>query len=118
MYQLLISVWRFEAITMNQEKNQFDAFDQKLNSFEDRLNPRSSKKREKKTEYGANPWFFACRAGVEVVSAFIVGLVIGYGLDYWLSTKPVFILIFSVLGMIAGIFNIWHLVKPNDIRLK
>ncbi|MBH9970222.1 AtpZ/AtpI family protein [Commensalibacter sp. M0270] len=114
----MVSVWRFEAITMNQEKNQFDAFDQKLNSFEDRLNPRSSKKREKKTEYGDNPWFFACRAGVEVVSAFIVGLVIGYGLDYWLSTKPVFILIFSVLGMIAGIFNIWHLVKPNDIRLK
>lgn len=106
------------ALKTNQKKNQQDAFDQKLNNFENQLNSLPSQKQEKKTDYSDNPWLFACRAGIEMVSAFIVSLVIGYGLDYWLSTRPVFILVFSVLGIIAGVFNIWHLVKPNDIRLK
>ena len=103
---------------INQKKNQLDTFDQKLNNFESQVNASLSNKKNIKPDKSDNPWLFACRAGVEIVSALIVGLVIGYGLDYCLSTKPIFILIFSVLGMVTAIFNIWHLVKPDDIRLK
>ena len=39
---------------------------------------------------------------------------IGFNLDRWLHTKPVFLLLFLVLGMAAGILNVWRLVSPRD----
>lgn len=102
----------------DKKNNQTDDFDQKLRNFENKLNKPSEKNYAVTGDGSDNPWLFVFRAGIELVSAFIVGILIGYGLDYWLSTKPIFIIIFAVLGMVAGIFNIWHLVKPGDIRLK
>lgn len=40
--------------------------------------------------------------GLHIVSAIVVGLVIGYYLDEWLGTKPYLIMIFFVLGVISG----------------
>jgi ATP synthase protein I len=40
--------------------------------------------------------------GLHIVSAIIVGLVIGYHLDEWLGTKPYLIMIFFLLGVVAG----------------
>lgn len=105
-------------MNIDKRNNSTDDFDQKLRSFENKLQKPVNKNHTAKLNNSDNPWLFVARAGVEMISAFIVGILIGYGLDYWLSTKPIFIIIFAVLGMVAGIFNIWHLVKPDDIRLK
>ena len=51
---------------------------------------------------------FAMRIGVELVSALIVGVLIGLALDYWLGTNPWCLLVFFVLGSIAGIFNVYR----------
>ena len=51
---------------------------------------------------------FAMRIGVEMVSALIVGVLIGLALDYWLGTNPWCLLVFFVLGSIAGIFNVYR----------
>ena len=51
---------------------------------------------------------FAMRIGVELVSALIVGVLIGLALDYWLGTSPWCLLVFFVLGSIAGIFNVYR----------
>ena len=40
--------------------------------------------------------------GLHIVSAIIVGLVIGYFLDDWLGTKPWMIMIFFFVGVVAG----------------
>lgn len=40
--------------------------------------------------------------GLHIVSAIIVGLVIGYYLDEWLGTKPYLIMVFFVFGVMAG----------------
>ena len=53
------------------------------------------------------------RVGVELVSAVIVGLAIGWGLDAWLGTRPLFLILFVFLGGVAGIFSIWRLVSPD-----
>jgi len=51
---------------------------------------------------------FAMRIGVELVSALIVGVLIGLAIDYWLGTNPWCLLVFFVLGSIAGIFNVYR----------
>lgn len=53
---------------------------------------------------------FALRIGVEIVSALIVGVGIGIFLDWWLGTKPWFLLVFFVLGAAAGFMNVFRVV--------
>ena len=52
------------------------------------------------------------RAGVELVSALAVAVVIGWGLDRWLHTLPLFLVVFVVLGGVAGLLNVWRQVGP------
>ncbi len=52
------------------------------------------------------------RVGVELVSALAVALAIGWGLDHWLHTLPLFLVIFVVLGGVAGMLNVWRQVGP------
>ena len=53
------------------------------------------------------------RVGIELVSAIIVGVAIGYGLDWLLGTKPVFIAVFVLLGGAAGVLNVWRIYAPK-----
>ena len=52
------------------------------------------------------------RVGVELVAAVVVGLAIGWELDGWLGTRPLFLVLFVFLGGAAGIANVWRLVAP------
>lgn len=108
----------YRFLEKNTKQDQDNAFDSRLRNFEEKV--KKSSVQDHKIGIGKEngPWMFVFRGGIELVSAFIVGILIGYGLDHWLSTKPVFIIVFSILGILAGIVNIWHLVKPDDIRLK
>lgn len=53
------------------------------------------------------------RVGVELVSALVLGVAIGWGLDHWLHTAPVFIALFVLLGGAAGVLNVWRLMGPG-----
>lgn len=104
------------SLEKDAKKKQLDSFDKKLQDFESRLNPSKKQGHLRLSEGDNELWRFVLRSGVELFSAFLVGVVIGYGFDYWLSTRPLFIIIFSVLGMAAGVLNVWRIVKPGDIR--
>lgn len=51
------------------------------------------------------------RAGAEMVVTIGAGTLIGYGLDSWLSTKPLFLIIFLLAGVCAGFFNIYKITQ-------
>ena len=51
---------------------------------------------------------FALRLGVELVSALVIGVAIGYFLDLWLGTKPWLMLLFFVLGAAAGFMGVYR----------
>ena len=58
---------------------------------------------------GENAGFgMAMRIGTEMVSALIVGVVVGLLLDNWLDTGPWFLLVFFFLGAGAGILNVYR----------
>jgi ATP synthase protein I len=54
------------------------------------------------------------RVGAELVAALLVGFAIGWGLDRWLGTRPVFLGVFLLIGGAAGMRNVWRLVAPRE----
>ena len=61
-------------------------------------------------------WGVGFRAGVEVVSALVVGIGIGWFLDRWLGTFPWLFLLFFVLGSVAGVLNVYRMFAPRRGR--
>ena len=53
----------------------------------------------------------AFKLGTELVSAVLVGTIIGFILDTWLDTKPWLIILFFFLGSVAGILNVIKVAK-------
>ena len=53
----------------------------------------------------------AFKLGTELVAAVAVGTIIGFILDNWFDTKPLFILIFFFVGFAAGILNVVRTAK-------
>ena len=53
------------------------------------------------------------RAGSEFVSAVIIGLGIGWALDRVLHTNPAFLIVFFLIGVAAGIWNVIRLTSPK-----
>ena len=65
-----------------------------------------------------SPWGSGFRAGVEVFSALVVGVAIGYFLDRWLGTWPWLFLLFFVLGSAAGVMNVYRQFNPRGRATK
>jgi ATP synthase protein I len=88
------------------------------NGFDDRL-------RQARARQGLDPspegrgklpqgtWGVGFRAGVEVVSALVVGVGLGWFLDRWLGTWPWLFLLCFVLGGVAGVLNVYRLFDPR-----
>jgi ATP synthase protein I len=53
----------------------------------------------------------AFKLSTELVSAVVVGTIIGFILDSWFDTKPWLIIIFFFLGTAAGILNVIRTAK-------
>jgi ATP synthase protein I len=51
------------------------------------------------------------QVGVELVAGVIGGGLIGYGLDHWLDTWPVFFLVMFFLGAAAGMLNAYRYIR-------
>ena len=53
----------------------------------------------------------AFKLSTELVSAVAVGTIIGFILDNWFDTKPLFIIIFFFIGSAAGMLNVIRTAK-------
>ncbi len=88
-----------------------DEFERRLKAAEDRGAPVG-----RTTASGPSPWGIGGRVGVEMLSALVVGLGIGWALDRWLHTAPLFLVVGVLLGGAAGIANVWRLMAPKKGR--
>jgi len=53
----------------------------------------------------------AFKLSTELVSAVLVGTILGFILDQWFDTKPWLIIIFFILGAVTGIINVIRVAK-------
>jgi ATP synthase protein I len=62
----------------------------------------------------------AFNLGVRVLSEFVAGLIagvaIGLALDAWLSTKPLFLIVFLAFGTAAGFWNVYRIAAGPQGR--
>lgn len=50
---------------------------------------------------------FGMRVGVELFAGILVGSGLGYAIDYFANTLPLFLIIFMIVGAFAGFWNIY-----------
>lgn len=54
---------------------------------------------------------------IEVFAGIMVGSFLGYGIDQYFDTLPLFLFVFSIFGVVAGIYNVYkELVKIDKSR--
>ncbi|MBM5788012.1 MAG: AtpZ/AtpI family protein [Candidatus Fonsibacter sp.] len=53
----------------------------------------------------------AFKMSTELVAAVFVAIFIGWYIDKWLGTKPIFLIILLLVGIVAGIFNVVRSAK-------
>jgi ATP synthase protein I len=91
-------------------------------SFEDRLKVARSKQgldvppKQPLNDQGGldgSAWGIGARVGIELVSALVVAVAIGYGLDRIFHTTPILTAVFVPLGGAAGVANLWRLFAPK-----
>ena len=60
----------------------------------------------------------ALKISTELVAAVVVGTTIGFLLDKWFDTKPLFIICFFFMGVAAGMINVFRSAKKMHKKLK
>lgn len=55
------------------------------------------------------------RVATELVAGVIVGTFLGWVLDRWLETSPLFLVVMFFLGAIAGMLNVWRVITGRGL---
>jgi len=99
--------------------------DERLRSSMERLKASLAKARETGADVRRNPgtpdrakggdsgMSLGMRAGSEFISAVVLGVAIGWGLDRLLGTNPGFLIAFFFLGVAAGVWSVIRLTSPK-----
>ena len=59
----------------------------------------------------------ALKISTELVAAVVVGSTIGFLLDSWFDTKPLLIICFFIMGVAAGILNVFKSAKKMQKKI-
>ena len=59
----------------------------------------------------------ALKISTELVAAVVVGSTIGFLLDNWFDTKPLFTICFFIMGVAAGILNVFKSAKKMQKKI-
>jgi F0F1-type ATP synthase assembly protein I len=97
---------------MADEKNgsgQFEEFDARLRRLRDADAARRPAPPEEPTP--TLNWGSGLQVGIELLAGLIGGVLLGYGLDRWLGTRPLFMIVFFFLGAAAGMMNAWRSLR-------
>ena len=75
--------------------------------------PGPQPKSDAKSDESSSAMSLGLRAGSEFVSAVIIGSGIGWVLDRALHSNPAFLIVFFLIGVAAGIWNVIRLTSPK-----
>ena len=59
----------------------------------------------------------ALKISTELVASVVVGSTIGFLLDNWFDTKPLLTIFFFIMGVTAGILNVFRSAKKMQKKL-
>lgn len=62
------------------------------------------------------PGLLLISVGTMLSSMVVSGFLLGYGLDVWLDTRPIFMLVLGVLGFVGGILKVYRLLSDPNLQ--
>lgn len=84
--------------------------DSKINKgFDIETRYKTIRKKEREEEFWLNPLLY--NVGIYLMTPILLGVFIGYSLDKFFKTKPIFVVFFIILGTISSFYNFWKIVK-------
>jgi len=83
--------------------------DKKLEQFREKEN--AAQKDDSASLRAADNMNAGLRAGTELVACIGGGILLGWGVDKWLETQPLFLLLFLLAGTGAAFMNIYRLTR-------
>jgi len=54
--------------------------------------------------------------GSMLTSIVVTGFLLGYAVDTWLDTKPIFMLLLGLLGLVGGFIKVYKLLINPDLN--
>ena len=88
------------------KKANLDKLDRKLEEFRSKKEKVSTKQIKVQND----GW----RMIIELVTGMILGVSLGLGLDYMIGSEPIFLIIFSLLGFMAGVKTMMATAKKMN----
>ena len=92
--------------TLNKKKN-----------LSKRIDVALAKKDNKQTFKNQDSLNIYYRVGTELLAGLLIGAGMGWTLDQWINTTPLFLIIFFILGGIAGIYNLWRVLTGEGLKM-
>ena len=96
----------------NKSKN-FDSLSERIANFEAIMT--EEKKKQSPAQMPVAGFALAGRVATELVAGIAVGTFLGWLIDRWLETTPVFMLILFFFGAAGGLMNIWRLLTGRGM---
>ena len=90
------------------------SFDERLRAAQLRQGPQTPTSSPVAPGQSLSPLGVGLRVGVEMVSALMVAVAIGWWLDSLLHTRPFLLILFVLLGGAAGVANVWRQLMPKQ----
>ena len=95
------------------KSNNFESLSERIANFEAVMT--AEKKKQSPAQMPVAGLALAGRVATELVAGIAVGTFLGWLIDRWLETTPVFMLILFFLGAAGGLMNIWRLLTGRGM---
>lgn len=96
---------------MQEQPEDLKKLDERIKSFKEKDAHRNSIANESDFSRFSRIGF---RVGTEMLSGVLAGGAIGYFLDDWFQTKPLWLIVFLFLGGAAGVLNVYRFAKSEE----
>ncbi len=83
----------------------------KLEDLKQKLDKIQSSKTDQKHKHKETGAGFGFKISTEIIAALVVGVGIGLIVDNYFNTKPFGLIIFFILGALAGFFNVYRVMR-------
>ena len=83
----------------------------KLENLKQKLEKLQSSKTDKNHRYKKTGAGFGFKISTEIIAALIIGVCIGLLVDNYFNTKPFGLIIFFILGALAGFLNVYRVMR-------
>lgn len=77
---------------------------------------RSSGSRNLQSSKHKSPGLLLIGVGSILTSMIAAGFILGYAVDVWLHTQPIFLLSFGLLGLVGGILKVYKILTDPELH--